>query len=53
MASGVQRAKLNRAASKKVGRKISKIMHEGLRGKKVSKKQAIAAAIHMVKSGKY
>ena len=53
MASGIRRLQLNKAAGKKVGRKISKIMHEGLRGKKVKRKQAIAAAYSMVRSGKY
>ena len=34
--------------SKAISRKIKKIMHEGIRGKKVSQDQAVAAAIHMV-----
>lgn len=34
---------------KKISNKISKIMHEGVRGKKVSKDQAIAIAFSMSK----
>ena len=35
--------------SKWVGGKISKIMHEGIKGHKVSQKQAIAVAISMAR----
>lgn len=39
--------------NKRIGNKIKKISHEGLRGKKVSHKQAVGAAEAMVRSGKY
>lgn len=37
---------------KMVSNKIRKIMHEGIRGKKVSQKQAIAAAYSMTRKSK-
>jgi len=37
---------------KAIGQKIKKIMHEGVRGKKVSQKQAIAIAFSMARKGK-
>lgn len=37
---------------KMMSAKISKIMHEGVRGKKVSQKQAVAIAFNMARKGK-
>ena len=48
MASGVNRLKRNKA----IGNKISKIMHEGVRGKKVKVKQAVAIAFSMMRKHK-
>ena len=39
-------------SAKKIGKKISKIMHEGVRGKKVGRKQAVAIAFSMARKGK-
>jgi len=38
--------------NKAIGAKIRKIMHEGVRGKKVSQNQAVAIAFSMSRKGK-
>lgn len=37
---------------KTISAKIRKIMHEGIRGKKVSQEQAVAIALSMARKGK-
>jgi len=41
--------KVSKKAKGFIGHKISKIMHEGVRGKKVDPKQAIAIALSMAR----
>lgn len=38
--------------SKSISEKVKKIMHEGIKGKKVSQKQAVAVAYSMAKRAK-
>lgn len=46
--SGVHRTRMSRG-EKFISHKISKIMHEGVRGKKVPRKQAVAIAFSMAR----
>jgi len=39
-------------SKKKISKKISKIMHEGVRGKKVKQNQAVAIALSMARKKK-